>query len=239
MRSGVLFVNGESCGSAASVFITDTGEAKADRIVFDTSSGPVRLNGAVVFVQLFMQFPAVDGTPDEFTVRGTNNVDVVRVQSGTFAVAQIDDFPGANADALRLLVWIPQGQPRPRLNFELRGGDDVFWMGVDDGGHFNGRLSVKGGSGDDDITGGPFNDRLRGGSGNDVIRGAQGNDRIWGNSGNDEIRGGTGKDRAYGGRGADTLLMADGEFDRKVRGGKGADTCDCDANDNVRSARRL
>jgi len=287
MRSGELFVNGESCGSAASVFITDSGEAKADRILFDTSSGPFRYNGRSVFVNMFMQGTPADGTPDEITVRGTNNRDFARIGGATFSVSQEDDFPGAFSDSVRLLVAIPAqrvGTVRPNLTFELRGGNDVLWTTVDSLGHFNGRLTVRGGAGDDMITGGPFRDRLRGGSGNDVIRGAQGNDRIWGNSGRDtilggsgndrlrggtgrdiirgnsgddrlwggsgrdvlrggrgadEIRGGAGNDRAYGGRGADTLLMADGEFDRKVRGGKGADTCDCDANDNVRSARRL
>ncbi len=285
MRNGVLFVNGESCGSATSIFITDAGPQKADRILFDTSSGPFRFNGRSVFVNIFMQGTDPDGTPDEFTVRGTNNPDFVQVRGATFSMAQEDNFPGD--DAVRLLVAIPaqtEGVPRPNLTFELRGGDDTLWTTIDDAGHFNGRLTVKGGPGDDNITGGPFNDRLRGGSGDDVIRGAQGNDRIWGNSGNDEIKGGPGNDRlkggsgrdkiwgnsgddklrggsgrdvlrggrgddtitggadndrAYGGRGADTLRMADGERDRKVRGGKGADTCDCDANDNVRSAGRL
>jgi len=153
--------------------------------------------------------------------------------------------------------------------FQLRGGRDLYapraanfgtpwWDGRDTlvlGGSGRDDLrgtpvrdNIRGGKGDDEIRGEGGNDRLRGGPGEDEIRGGPGDDRIRGqagddallrgNAGDDEINGGPGRDNMIGNGGRDMFLAEDGERDR-VRGGKGVDTCECDGNDNVRSARRL
>lgn len=58
---------------------------------------------------------------------------------------------------------------------------------------FNG-LKLKGGSGDDTLTGGALNDKIEGGRGADRIDGGAGNDKIEGGKGNDILTGGTGAD---------------------------------------------
>lgn len=58
-----------------------------------------------------------------------------------------------------------------------------------------------------------FAREIRGGNGNDVLTGSSGNDRIWGGKGNDIINGGGGNDRLIGGLGID-----------KLTGGAGLDT---------------
>lgn len=59
-------------------------------------------------------------------------------------------------------------------------------------------------------------------------------DRIKGGAGNDRIKGRQGRDWLLGGKGADRIKAADGQKDRAVRGGPGADTCTVDAADRRR-----
>ena len=101
------------------------------------------------------------------------------------------------------------------------------------GGNFNDRLTadnagrvLKGGDGDDTVTGGAGNDELWGeggfelwsGDGDDVISGGAGNDTIFGNQGDDTVSGGPGRDLidlAFSDplgdpeSGADTVLFAE------------------------------
>ncbi|MBV8685105.1 MAG: hypothetical protein JOZ90_02445 [Alphaproteobacteria bacterium] len=90
---------------------------------------------------------------------------------------------------------------------------------------------LDGGSGDDVLLGGAWNDdligeegddRLDGGGGDDVLLGDAGRDRLLGGDGNDGLVGGAGDDRLYGGAGDDLLRGEDGrDF---LQGGAGADT---------------
>lgn len=64
--------------------------------------------------------------------------------------------------------------------------------------------------GNDTINGGPGNDTLSGLGGNDTINGNAGNDTLNGNDGNDTLNGNTGNDTLTGESGNDTLSGAEG-----------------------------
>lgn len=79
---------------------------------------------------------------------------------------------------------------------------------------------VRGGSGDDQLSGssaanrlegGPGNDALNGSGGNDTVSGGDGNDKVGGGGGNDVLVGGFGADAHVGGGGVDNASYADTE----------------------------
>lgn len=242
VRNGRLFVNGDLCGTGVddSITIIDTGEPKVDRIRIDIGAGEFRMNGLAVFVNLILDDNGPNGARDEVRIRATSSADVVQVRPDFIFV------DGTAPDSRKLLMGI--GGSDAKYYFTLRGGPDIFQMGRDAGGNsYRGFMSVKGGRGADELIGGPGRQRLRGGRGADVIEGKGGSDLLWGNSGADFITGGKGADVISGGKGvddvrgghgADILNMRDGRAD-DVGGQKGRDVCDCDAEDNLASARRL
>jgi Ca2+-binding RTX toxin-like protein len=63
---------------------------------------------------------------------------------------------------------------------------------------------IRGGAGNDDLSGGSLNDHLIGGTGNDDLRGYAGNDVLVGGGGNDGLDGMRGTDRCFGGPGRDS-----------------------------------
>jgi serralysin len=92
-------------------------------------------------------------------------------------------------------------------------------------------MTADGGSGNDQLTGGPRGDWLRGGTGADHIWGLGGADRIEGGASGDHLYGGDGNDRfsdddgndvVYGGNGDD--WFDDGLGNDKYYGGSGDDT---------------
>jgi Ca2+-binding RTX toxin-like protein len=78
-------------------------------------------------------------------------------------------------------------------------------------------VTLLGGNGKDNLTGGSGNDTIDGGRGKDVLSGGGGNDLLTGGTGRDVLDGGDGDDHLTGGRGRDT-----------VTGGPGTDTFDGD-----------
>ncbi|WP_292931269.1 hypothetical protein [Novosphingobium sp. PASSN1] len=82
----------------------------------------------------------------------------------------------------------------------------------------------------------PFLPAMRGGPGNDTITGGAGDNRLWGDAGQDRISGGDGNDRLFGGTARDFLLgqggndRLDGGIGRDyMAGGAGDDTYFVDA----------
>jgi len=92
---------------------------------------------------------------------------------------------------------------------------------------------VRGGSGNDFITGSGYNNVFRGGGGLDTLYGYAGDDQLWGDDGNDSLFGGGGNDALYGVDGNDALNGSDGAD--TLDGGNGTDTKDVDALDTVRN----
>ena len=72
-------------------------------------------------------------------------------------------------------------------------------------------LTLKGGAGDDIITGSKYIDTIKGGNGDDTIKGGKGNDKLYGEGGENTFvfNKGDNNDIVYGGKGTDTLNFSD------------------------------
>jgi len=89
-------------------------------------------------------------------------------------------------------------------------------------------ITIKGGAGDDTLTGDDdTNDTIHGGAGDDVITAGNGTNVLAGDAGDDSLTGGTGSDTMDGGAGADTLVYSGGSD--TATGGAGVDTFDVNA----------
>ena len=90
---------------------------------------------------------------------------------------------------------------------------------------------VRGGAGDDTITGNDIDNAIVGGNGDDIIGGEGGTDHLVGGLGDDTIDGGTGTDILIGGLGNDRFI---GLTDRdEIDGGDGRDTLDTTGQSNT------
>lgn len=147
---------------------------------------------------------------------------VVRVE-GTHGDDLITAFVGANGlltiSANGVTFAVSDSQVS-RLEIDAKCGNDVVGVresvqhstvvelgnGDDTGFVFGGPARVSGGSGNDLIVTGAYDDRIGGGSGNNIMLGGLGNDLIVGGNGLDGIAGGDGNDTIRGGDGADIIL---------------------------------
>jgi Ca2+-binding RTX toxin-like protein len=84
----------------------------------------------------------------------------------------------------------------------LTSANSLTWNG---GNETNGKFSIVGGAGSDNLTGGLGGDTITGGGGTDTLAGGAGSDSITGGSGSDSLSGGTENDTISGGGGSDTL----------------------------------
>jgi Ca2+-binding RTX toxin-like protein len=84
--------------------------------------------------------------------------------------------------------------------------------------------NVRGGSGDDHLTGSSAANKLWGGPGNDVLAGGDGNDFLYGGDGDDTLDGQDGDDYLYGEAGDDRLTGGNG--DDLLDGYPGSNTLD-------------
>jgi hypothetical protein len=130
----------------------------------------------------------------------------VLVQQGLFTVPPVELVVGGSNTGC---------EPDPPVGViaDLGPGDDIVRPRFACGGQENvtgdNRLSpqffVRGGPGNDSLTGGRLGDTFDGESGNDTILGGVGADNLTGGDGNDTIRGQGGEDLMTGGPGADIL----------------------------------
>jgi len=72
-----------------------------------------------------------------------------------------------------------------------------------------GNDTLSGGGGNDDLEGGDGNDKIDGGTGNDIVRGDAGSDYLVGGTGDDQLFGGAGSDTITGGTGNDRIVYTD------------------------------
>ena len=99
---------------------------------------------------------------------------------------------------------------------------------------------MRGGEGDDEVTGGFGPDRISGGAGDDLVSGGFDNDSITGDAGDDELDGGPGRNTYLAGDGNDVVDAANGVRETRVNCGAGRrDVVRADANDRVRGCERI
>jgi Ca2+-binding RTX toxin-like protein len=84
--------------------------------------------------------------------------------------------------------------------------------------------NLRGGDGDDHLTGNSSNNKIWGGGGDDLLIGNDGDDSMYGGDGNDELDGQAGDDYLYGEAGDDVLNGGDG--DDLLDGYTGSNTLD-------------
>ena len=117
----------------------------------------------------------------------------------------------------------------------LKGSDILENIGpIKTGGNKNDVL--RGGDGDDTLSGKAGRDRVIGNDGNDLLKGGKGNDILKGNAGKDILQGGKGNDILNGGGGKDILqggkgndILNGGGGKDILKGGEGNDTYQLDA----------
>ena len=114
---------------------------------------------------------------------------------------------------------------------ELFGGDGADVLRNDLGNAYAGRVTLRGGGGNDTLTGGGLYDRLYGDDGDDLLQAGPFANLLYGGAGGDTLTGNLGRDALYGGDGADLLdggdrgdLLDGGAGDDLLAGGAGNDT---------------
>lgn len=171
----------------------------------------------------------IPGTPDDDTVEvAMNGTDIeVTVNGGTpmtFAESDVDMMKirgHAGEDEITVDTDVA-------VFARIRGGrgDDTI-TGSDT------ESTLRGGRGNDDITGGDGDDEIHGGHGTDTIDAGDGDNKVWGGDGDDDVTTGDGDDHIRGRRGNDTVDAGDGDND--VHGGQGDDDLTTgDGDDTVR-----
>jgi Ca2+-binding RTX toxin-like protein len=227
---GTIEFGGSPCGGATN---TNT-----DRIVVTGLSGSVehltidQFNGELapgltVEASGQSEIEVVVGlgdASDEVIVRGSANEQVL-VAGHRGVSFNGDGDVDITFDPLPNRLELVGANGGPRL-LNVRGG-------YGSGHLFPGPVTLRGGDGNDNLTGSNFADLLFGGAGDDLVHGAQGDDSIDGGAGNDRLRGADGNDSIAGGLGADIFNGSygndvfdahDGVADQTLNGGPGVDS---------------
>ncbi|MBX9934810.1 MAG: cadherin-like domain-containing protein [Methylobacterium sp.] len=155
-----------------------------------------------------------DGTGSDTVMGGSDN-DVITAASD----GEVDHFDGGlGRDELDLSGTIAG------VVVDLAAGTSVGWETGQD--VLSAIEDVRGGSGDDALTGDGGANALAGGDGRDRISGGGGNDHLDGGADDDYLSDGTGSDSVAAGSGDDVIVASsDGESDR-FEGGVGEDVLD-------------
>ena len=156
----------------------------------------------------------IEGGTGTDSIEGNAGRDTVSYKDRTLAVSVKLGRAGASGNADDGPVGARDSIASDIENIRGGGGDDRL-TGT---GFAN---VLVGAQGNDSIRGRRGRDRLRGGLHNDVLGGGAGNDLLKGNLGADFLRGGAGRDRDRGGNGADRVRGGTGSD--RLKGGAGAD----------------
>ncbi|HUH81993.1 MAG TPA: calcium-binding protein [Solirubrobacteraceae bacterium] len=145
-----------------------------------------------------------------------------RIQVGPSLAPANECVPRASPPQIAVTGSLGAGEDKLSVAAALNPGSEGCPLGSFARGSFEPKLTVDGGSGADDIRGGPLPDTLSGGTENDVLLGEEGNDTLNGGPGNDELEGESGDDVITDTSGADVLHGNDGN-DKLAGGGGGSD----------------
>lgn len=119
---------------------------------------------------------------------------------------------------------------------ELTGGDSSNVIDASESGV---SVVLRGGGGNDELTGSEFNDSIFGGAGNDTVFGLGGVDVLNGEADNDSLTGGQGNDQLVGGTGNDDFEWVNGDASDAISGGQGADALQVFGNNSDGDVFRL
>ena len=152
---------------------------------------------------------AGSGENDSFSITLTPDGREYRILSGSTleAGANLCSHPGEARNVILCKAPAISG-----FEVNTAGGEDY----VEFSGEIPVPVTIRGGPGDDRLSGGGAADKILGGPGSDVligrggddwIEGGPGEDRLLGGQGNDQLRGGPGTDKLVGGPGQNTLVQ--------------------------------
>lgn len=181
----------------------------------------VYINGSAARDVILVNNATAEGSEGQIQVQ--INATTRSFQPGAYQRFFINGFGGD--DTIRIEAGLRETF-HPRVVF-IRGGD-----GNDTITGSERKDKIFGEGGDDLILGFTGNDQLHGGAGNDRLDGGYGHDRIFGDDGNDVLIGGPGNDRMFGGAGDDVFRNAETPAELEfgatdlLHGGGGNDSAD-------------
>src|SRR4051812_1671441 len=222
---GVNLAAFDNQGDAAADSVIVNGTDAADRAVLSTDGTTGIVDGLSVDVRATGMEPAdtitaalLGGDDTAFASAAATGASQVGVDGGegtdtaTYTGTPDDDAIGVARNGATTVAAFAPGAP----TFDVAAVES---------------LVVKGGTGDDTITGQNGIGALTaltvdGGSGDDSLRGGDGADTLLGGSGNDLLDGNIGADNAHGGSGNDHIQWDPGDGSDVVEGDGGTDTLD-------------
>jgi Ca2+-binding RTX toxin-like protein len=168
--------------------------------------------------------PGVSRIGRTLYIAGTDSADLIQINppTDTTVKGKIDVIFNGQRDANNAFPELKAGRLRRVLINGAGGKDQIFISSSLTAAFHPSVFVIRGGAGDDTITGGSEAERILGEAGDDTIDGGGGRDQIYGGDGIDTINGGAGGDRLDGGAGNDTITGGTGHD--RFFGGDGDDT---------------
>jgi Ca2+-binding RTX toxin-like protein len=217
-----LNANGQwgNSGETLTYEIDWDGDGSVDQVV--TAKGALELEH--VFEDLGVKTVHVSARNSSGTLRGEARHDLLVSDMGridgnlVYSGSEMADFFGAvEIDSDAMLAFAIDGEQNA-FSFQYfdgitgtvvadgRGGNDLLNAALANRG-----VVLRGGAGNDILTGSLKDDLLDGGDGDDILNGLAGADILVGGDGEDRLEGGDGNDLLLAGRGADIVLGGKGE----------------------------
>lgn len=227
--------------------INDHGDRAARPVAWRSSTGAsmpaTRVAAAFVFVFSLIVVPQAGVAGAQETPTCAGEPATIVADGSAIRVYGTDGDDVIVGSPLAEVIWAGAGNDivcdggEADQIFGEAGNDTLYLEGVMEAtGIYGG--DAHGGTGDDVLIGGPYNDRLYGRArdcctppypyqwdGNDTLIGNGGDDSLDGQEGQDRVQGGAGNDRVNGGSDADSLFGGSGNdsLDDSLDGGSGAD----------------
>ena len=220
----------------------DDNVVDADRVILDASGPLTGPRGTYTSTGWGNADHAMDG-PEIRVSSADHDVEIDLAGDVVVAGVQVADIAGFN----RAFVAAPRALVRGNNEHNSLqaagchatimgkgGNDDLGGYAGEDVPKFDclSEITMRGGSGNDYITGGAGRNRLIGNAGNDELRGGRRDDVLIGGRGHDELNGDWGADVLRGNQGRDTLrgirgrdVLLGGQGRDSADGGKGRDVC--------------
>jgi hypothetical protein len=200
-----LLLTGVTATLSDHVLLIQASVHHGGRINVDLSYGNIRVRVPGQFAGKTAPHFAVDQV-DRVKIIGSSRDDIVNLKLG--------GYTGKKGNTFGVEVRLGDGNDS-LTSTSIAGTEDPAML-------------IRGGDGDDSITGGNGNDRLYGDAGDDTLVGLGGADQIYGGDGNDLLRSGwlkhgqsdSQRDTLSGGNGSDILYISSQDSDR-ADGGKG------------------
>ncbi|KEP68500.1 hypothetical protein DL1_11585 [Thioclava dalianensis] len=208
-----------SGGTGADLFVLNADDARDEITDFDPDQDRIDLTAVPMLYDASALRVQSKSWGAVLTFRGGEETLIRSADGGRLSAGQVLDAITSNANRPPMVLSDEQAANPPQVaaNLTLRGGNGDDRLTGDIGSD-----TLFGGNGSDTLIGGSGHDQLYGDAQDDILWGGDGQDRLWGHAGNDRLMGERGNDVLDGGDGND-WLNGGAENDRLL-GGTGNDT---------------